>query len=144
MSAKSTVSEDGAEEKKEEKKDAKKDDKKEEKKDGDGKDAAKKEAAPALEKKKAPRKVEMEDLVPENHWKTNWPEGVIDNGDNDDRVLKLLKPKEEEKKDDSKPVKFMNVRPALEGQWPYKTIDDGTDDDSVIDVGIKADNMAFM
>ena len=79
----------------------------------------------------------MEDLVPENAWKTNWPEGVIDDGNNDERVLKLLPTKEEVKEENKGPIKYMHVRPALEGQWPYKVIDDGTDDDTVIDVGLK-------
>ena len=33
-----------------------------------------------------------------------------------------------------KKLKYMDVRPAVEGQWPYKKVDDGTDDDTVINV----------
>ena len=57
----------------------------------------------------------MEDLVPENHWKTNWPEGVIDDGNSDDRVLKIMPTKEEKKEEAPAPLKYMHVRPAMEG-----------------------------
>ena len=31
-------------------------------------------------------------------------------------------------------LKYMNVRPPVEGKWPFKKIDDGTDDDTVLNV----------
>ena len=68
----------------------------------------------------APRKLDLEDINDKLHWKTNWPEGIVDNSGRDEDVLNIPPPKKEDEKEKNKKIKYLNVRPAVEGQWPYK------------------------
>ena len=93
--------------------------------------------------------IDKKDLQPDRHWTKPWPQG-IDNGEDDEKILNWAPEKAPEKKKEA-PLRYMNVRPAIPGQWPpgkiehedgtvthYGKVDDGTDDDTVINVHLKA------
>ena len=84
--------------------------------------------------------VPVKDMQPPRHWSKQWPQGHVDDGSNDEDVLKVApgpgvvenqKPKE----------KYYSYPAAKKGQWPYKKIDDGTDDASVMNAAIAEEGM---
>ena len=91
-------------------------------------------------------------MHPDRHWTKPWPQG-IDDGTDDEKILMWKKQQEEAKKKEG-PLKYMDVRPAVVGQWPpgkiehedgtvthYGKLDDGTDDDTVLNVHLKVEGM---
>jgi len=56
-------------------------------------------------------------LQPDNHHRSDWPSGVVDNAKNDEDVV-VLPPLKKAEIEQEKPTRYLDVRPAQEGQWP--------------------------
>ena len=76
--------------------------------------------------------MDIKSIVPQHHWKTTWPEGVVDNGREDASVGDLPSASKEPVVAEEPRLHYLDVRPAVKGHWPDKKIDDGWDDDTVV------------
>ena len=91
------------------------------------------------------RGIDEKELQPVRHWAKPWPQGVVDDGTDDDEVSLLKK----EKPEPDPPIRYHDrMRQWAPGTWPvyhtwddkwskatyHQQIDDGTDDNEVVGV----------
>ena len=84
--------------------------------------------------------VPKENLQPPRHWAKSWPQGHVDDGTDDEKVMKV-EPGPGVITNQKPAEKYYSYPAAKKGQWPYKKIDDGTDDDHVMNVAIAQEGM---